>query len=176
MPYGGRYINEEQSFLVDNNGYRFTLKEKPDLESLTVLARRDRTKKKGGYAFLLVLGFLTLPLLFIGIVFFICAYIGMTNIDKNNERDYECVYYNEEKHAVIFCSLIESLWLEFDLDRVQDVYNKDTKDIFGLKVNISDNEQEDNFCFKIGYATKEEKLECSKKLKRIKESAKLNDF
>ena len=176
MPYGGRYINEEQSFLVDNNGYRFTLKEKPDLESLTVLAKRDRTKKKGGYVFLLVLGFLTLPLFFIGIIFFICAYIGMTNIDKNNERDYECVYYNEDKHTVIFCSLIESLWLEFDLDRVQDVYNKDTNDIFGLKVNISDNKHEDNFYFKIGYATKEEKLECSKKLKRIKESLKLNDF
>ena len=77
---------------------------------------------------------------------------------------------------MIFCSLIESLWLEFDLDRVQDVYNKDTNDIFGLKVNISDNEQEDNFYFKIGYVTKEEKLECSKKLKRIKESLKLNDF
>ena len=171
-PYTGGYLNEEQMFLARENGYKFTLKEKPDLDSLMVLAKRDRTRKKSIYAWAIIFGIVTLPLLFIGIVFFICAYIGMTNIDKNNERDYECVYYNEDKHTVIFCSLIENLWLEFDLDRVKDVYNKDTNDMFGLIVNISQNEQEDNFYFKIGYVAKEEKIACSKKLKQIKESLK----
>lgn len=171
-PYAGSYLNEEQNFLARDNGYRFTLKEKPDLDSLVVIAKRDRTRKKGAYAWAIIAGIVTFPLLFIGIVFFICAYIGMTNIDKNNERDYECVYYNEEKHTVIFCSLIENLWLEFDLDRVKDVYNKDTNEMFGLIVNISQNEQEDNFYFKIGYVAKEEKMVCSKKLKQIKESLK----
>ena len=171
-PYTGGYLNEEQMFLARENGYKFTIKEKPDLDSLMVLAKRDRARKKSIYVWAIIFGIITLPLLFIGVVFFICAYIGMTNIDKNNERDFECVYYNEEKHTVIFCSLVENLWLEFDLDRVKDVYNKDTNDMFGLIVNISQNEQEDNFYFKIGYVAKEEKIACSKKLKQIKESLK----
>ena len=166
---GGRYLNEEESFLVDDGGYRFTLKEKPDLESLTVLAKRDRTKKKGGYIAAIFLGIITLPLLFLGIIFFILAFTGLSRISANNETDFECIYYNEEKNTIVFRTLIEKLWLEFDMDRVKDVYNKDINDVFGLIVNISNKENvEDNFYFKIGYATQEEKMKCSERIKQLK--------
>ena len=172
---GGRYLNEEESFLVDDKGYQFTLKEKPDLDSLEVLIKRDRNKGKAGYIWLIVLGFVTLPLFLVGIFFFILAWVGLTRISTNNEADFECVYYNEEKNTIVFRTIIERLWLEFEIDRVKDVYNKDINDMFGLIVNIGDKE-EDNFYFKIGYATTEEKMKGSKRIKRIKENKLNQDF
>ena len=43
-PYVGRYLSEEEEFLIQD-GYRFTLKEKPDLDSMVVIAKRYRNAK-----------------------------------------------------------------------------------------------------------------------------------
>ena len=172
MYVGGRIFNEEQAFLAYDHGYKYVLKEKPNLDSLTILARRDRTKKKTGCIALGIIGFFTIPLFLIGLILMMASFEESGRIDYNNTAPYECVYYNREKNTVIFRTIIEKLWLEFDIERVIDVCNIDGKNVFGLTVNIGGDE-EDSIYFRIGYATKEEKQNLSERLKQIKKE-KLN--
>ena len=166
---GGRYLNEEQSFLVDDKGYKYVLKEQPDLDSLVVLAKRDRTKNKNAtIAIEIVLGILTFPLMFIGVLFFIVAYVTKAHVDDNNKAQFECVYYDEKKNTIIFRTMKEKLWLEFAPERINDVFNIDTDDVFGLNVQVSE-EYGDVVYFSIGYTTQEEKSKLSKRIKMIKE-------
>ena len=169
MPYiaGRRCLTDEEYFLLEDGGYKYTLKEKPDLANLVVLAKRDRSKKRSSYAWAVILSLLLMP---IGLILLIYVIIAMNNIDSNNEANYECVYYDPEKKTIIFRTIEQKLWLEFPIDRVKDISYKDTKDLFGPIVNIaaSDSDEEDYFYFKVGYATKEEKLACSEKIQNIK--------
>ena len=163
-----RYITEEEDFLIHENGFKFVLKEKPDLESLTVICRRDRTKKRSGAIAGIIIGILLIVLFFIGILVMYFAFASLCEIDKNNECKYELFYYNPEKKTIIFCSSDKGYWYEVEAKKVRGFDSVESKDILRIVIETGDDEQDTND-IKVGYATTEEKKACLERINRIKD-------
>ena len=166
MPYT-RYMSEEEVFLSRDGGYKYTLKEKPDLESLTVLAKRDRSKKTAGYTALFIIG-IFLIVVIIGILMVLGAVASLNTINNNNESKDECVYYNKEKNTLVFKTVDKGIWYEIDVNRIRGFVGVEDNEMFRVIFEISKDEQ-DSIALRLGYATEEEKKACANKLKLIKE-------
>ena len=166
MPYT-RYMSEEEVFLSRDGGYKYTLKEKPDLESLTVLAKRDRSKKTAGYTAMFIIGIFLIAVI-IGIFLIIASLVALNTINNNNESEDECVYYNKEKNTLVFKTVDQFIWYEVKVEDIKGFYGIDGDDIFRVILEISKDEQ-DSIALRLGYATIEEKKACANKFKLIKE-------
>ena len=163
-PYVGRYLSEEEEFLIQD-GYRFTLKEKPDLDSMVVIAKRYRNAKSTISKVAIVLGVLLIPII-IGILFIVLAAGNLNTIDYNNHSKYECIYYNEKNNSLVFRSLNRGIWYEVGIKYIKNIFGTyRDDDVFGVVIDIGDDLDID---LKIGYATVEEKKSCLNKIELIK--------
>ena len=168
MPYTN-YISEEDHFLIHEDGYKYTLKEKPDLESLTVLAKRDRSKKTAGYTAMFIIG-IFLIVVIIGILMVIAAVVSLNTINNNNESKDECVYYNKEKNTLVFKTVDKGIWYEIDVKRIRGFIGVEDNEMFRVIFEFSKDEQ-DCIAFRLGYASTEDKKACANKLELIKKGA-----
>lgn len=161
-----RYISEEDSFLIDDNGYKYTLKKKPDLENFVVLAKRNREVKKGSSIFCLIFGIITLPVL-IGLLFIVLAISDISERSNNNECQYECVYFNPDKGTIVFQTIYKEIWYEFDPKMIRGIKPMGEDERSDIVIELGNDEQ-DCVHLDIGYLKKEEKESFNNKLEQIK--------
>ena len=163
----GRHLSEEQSFILDNDGYKYILKKKPDINSLVAIAKRFRDKNKAPQIVSIIFGIITLPLFFLGLIFIACGLSDLTRINRNKESEYECVYYDPGKNTILFHSLDREDWYEFDAKMIRGLSLNGDKGICSVIVEFSNDEQ-DCVYLKVGYLTKEEKTIAEEKIDKIK--------
>ena len=173
MGYYRKYMTEEDAFIIESDGYKYALKEKPDLASLEVLVKRKKDVKKTSQTVGIIFGIFLIPVFFIGILVIALCLANMNQIDINNDMKYECLYLNRDKKSVVFCSTGKQVWYEVDVGHVRDLYGKDGDGEFGIIVESSEDEQ-DYGELKLGYAFAEEKKAAMEKIKKLKEEK--NDF
>ena len=166
-----RDLNNEDYFLSYKEGYKYILKETPNVDSLAVVTKRNREASKAGAITLLVFGILFAILIF-GLVLIVFALSKMEQIDKNNKNEYECIYYDDKKKTIIVRSFGKGIWYELPIKMVRNIFGSEGDGLFGLILVVDGNspiyDPKETIYLDLGYATQKEKEACIKKMADIR--------
>lgn len=169
MYYSGRRMTSEEYFLTRLEGYKYILKEKPDLESLVVLAKRKREVRRGSAIASIIFG-IPLILLFAGIFMIMYGIYTLNCIDKNADLKHECLYYDDKNKLVIFKSFERGIWYALPPQKVWNIYGSDGNDLFGLTLRFEyEGDIEEIVYLELGFAEEKEKKALIEKMAAIRQ-------